>query len=313
MTTVILSKRLPRAVAGIWKRRDSGTGGRLSGTCCSWLEGIGILPRRSDEPGLPDVSLSSSSIRMRPGRSSPLRSSMRMAWQQSPGDWIGQRLMSFHRKLTMIRRAYVSFDGIAVLDTCICLRASIRLFEVPVSPIEGNDDGLWKSGGEVGLIGRSRRLDAWVRLCREREDDTRIVGAQCESWGGPGEGCRCGNEKGGQEAQTVSLLKERRECRRDEEEDRSCLQERRARKSATALCATAHEGMTHQEQQHARGKERRSGPNMSRGERHQPRLHDDNCDAVRQQRSPQRRCAWELKENASHVSCGFIILRKSAP
>ena len=71
---------------------------------------------------------------------------------------VGQHLMSFHRKRTMIRRAYVRFDGIAALDMCIGLRASIRLFEVPVSPIEGNDDGLSKSGGEVGWIGRSRWL-----------------------------------------------------------------------------------------------------------------------------------------------------------
>jgi hypothetical protein len=76
-------------------------------------------------------------------------------------DWSGQRLMRFHRKPTMIRRAHVGFDGIALLDTCIGLWASVRLFEVPVSPIEGNDDGLRKSGGEVGFIGKSRRLDAW--------------------------------------------------------------------------------------------------------------------------------------------------------
>ena len=52
------------------------------------------------------------------------------------GDWIGQRLMSFHRKRTMIRRAYVRFDGIAVLDMCICLRVSLsELFVVDVSEL----------------------------------------------------------------------------------------------------------------------------------------------------------------------------------
>jgi hypothetical protein len=33
ITTVISSKRLPWAFAGIWKRSDSGTGGRLSAMC----------------------------------------------------------------------------------------------------------------------------------------------------------------------------------------------------------------------------------------------------------------------------------------
>jgi hypothetical protein len=58
------------------------------------------------------------------------------------GDWSGQRLMSFHRERTIISRAYVGFDGITLLDMCVCRGTSVRLFEEPVNPIERNNDRL---------------------------------------------------------------------------------------------------------------------------------------------------------------------------
>jgi hypothetical protein len=59
-------------------------------------------PQQERGAGLPDVSLSSSSIRIGPGRSSPLRMVDAYSVAAIAGDWRGQRLMSFHRQLTMI-------------------------------------------------------------------------------------------------------------------------------------------------------------------------------------------------------------------